>query len=296
MQDREAGPFLRGLVVEACARRLACRRLVLVAQDKALSFVPSLRDGAGDVVDVVQVAEGSHRQCLGQHQPERPCLISVVCAASRLHVGYRGQCIFVFQVHVHHILGMLVLDAPYGCLQRLPFIHFQFFHREVRQVFHQHLFVAPEERPGVECQFVYLPAVDEYLARIRHPCAGQLLYQVLQHRTFGQLESRGVIDQRVTAHLHLDARGLHHHLVQTDGLHNRLTHVDHRHLERIVLVSFGDVHLRPAVLIAILLHPHQVVAGLSRHADVIYGGYVNGIVSNLMDLRIALHHRAVFAH
>ena len=55
-------------------------------------------------------------------------------------------------------------------------------------------------------------------------------------------------------------------------------------------------NLRPAVLIAILLHPHQVVAGLSRHADLIYGGYVNGIVSNLMDLRIALHHRAVIAH
>ena len=219
-----------------------------------------------------------------------------MCAACRLGIGYHAHGVFVLQVHVHHVFRVLVLNALYGRVERLPLEHLQFLHGEVRQILQQHLLVALEECTGVKRQFVYLPSVDEDFARVRHPCAGQLLYQVLQHRPFWQLECRGIIDQRVAAHLHLDARGLHHHLIQPHGLHDGLLHVHHRHREHLFFVAFGHAHPCPAVVIAVFLHTDDVVRGLSRHVDVKDGGDVHFVVTNLIDFRLALHRRTVGPH
>ena len=92
--------------------------------------------------------------------------------------------------------------------------------------------------------------------------AWQLLDECVKHGAFGQLESIGIVNERIAVDVELYLRGLHHHLAQHHLalLLNveRLVHQVHG-----FLVSVETFHLKHLVcsLIAVLSHSQYITAG-----------------------------------
>ena len=82
------------------------------------------------------------------------------------------------------------------------------------QVVEYQFAVGVEEVLAVEHQHIHAFAVDGYLAALLQLHSGQLFYQCVEHRAFGQFECVGIICQCVSVHIELHLRCRHHHLVE----------------------------------------------------------------------------------
>ena len=96
--------------------------------------------------------------------------------------------------------------AHLAALLRRLVVDLHVFHREVWQVVEHHLVLALEEVLAVECQIVYLPAINIYVAAVFYLGAGQLAHQRVEHRPLGHVERRRVIHDGVALVDHLHAR------------------------------------------------------------------------------------------
>ena len=139
---------------------------------------------------------------------------AVVCSGASLGVGNVAPGVLPLQVDVHHeVLG---LDLAAQCLALLGalVIHLDVFHGEIRQVFQHHLVLSLEEVLAVEQQVVNLLAVDVYVAVVLELHPRHLADESVEHRTLGEVERRGVVDDGVAAVCYLHARAADHHFVE----------------------------------------------------------------------------------
>ena len=167
------------------------------------------------------------------------------------------MAIFVLQVYIHHVATRLYIVAQGLALVGLLLIDLQVFHGVVRQVLHQHLLVSAEERARAQQQLVDLAPIDEDFALVVQRNARQLADEVVEHRTLGQLEGRGIVDEGVAAIVELHAGGRHHDFVEVQVA--RLAH-----LQRSQIDVFGCLptyrHPFPHVVIALELSTDEIVA------------------------------------
>ena len=165
------------------------------------------------LVDVVGVAEERHARVVVVVETEQPGHVAVVGAAARLGVGHVAAVVFALQLHVHHVVLLLHVVTNQLALLGALVEDLQLLHGVVGQVVEHDLILALEEVLAVQRQVVHLLAVDVDVAVFLQFCTRHLTDESVEHRAFGQVEGRGVVDQRVTAIGQLDLRARDDHAV-----------------------------------------------------------------------------------
>ena len=225
--------------------------------------------GMPRLVHVVCIGKHGEPQLVGEAQQEASPQISPLGrsplptgegrggARRRLHVGNVALAIFVLQVYIHHVAARLNIVAQGLALVGLLLIYLQVFHGVIGQVLHQHLLVSAEERARAQQQLVDLAPIDEDFALVVQRHAGQLADEVVEHRTLGQLEGRGIVDEGVAAIVELHASGRHHDFVEIQVA--RLAHLQCSDVDVFGCLS-SYRHPLPRVVIALELGTDEIVA------------------------------------
>ena len=201
-----------------------------------------------DVVLLVHIVGIGHQRItpqLGEAQQETTAQPALPGAACGLHIADVPHLVLLLQIDIHHI-AFGAVRATQGLVHvRCLVIHLDVFHRVVGQVLQQHLPVSAHEGAGTQQQFVHLAPIDIDFAIVLHFHAGQLGNEGIEHGTVGQLEGRGVIDERVALPVHLDLCGHHVHLLQL----NDPEHTDDGYVYLTILLLLR-AHLLPDVTIS----------------------------------------------
>ena len=222
------------------------------------------------LVDVVGVAEDGHARMVVEVESEGAGGPAVVCSGARLGVGNVAPGVLPFQVDVHHEVLGLDLAAQSLALLGALVIHLDVFHGEIRQVFQHHLVLSLEEVLAVEQQVVNLLAVDVYVAVVLELHPRHLADEPVEHRTLGEVERRGVVDDGVAAVCYLHARAADHHFVEPHVLVYVVAPALHEQ------PWYGVIALAPPRLqvegvgqglVALGLGADEVAHGALRHAE-----------------------------
>ena len=145
---------------------------------------------------------------IGEAQGKKTGKVAVVGAAAGLYIGNPSDVVFFLQIHVHDIgfvAKFLVQTLPE---QARLVIDLNVFHHVGRQVIEHNLAVA------VEQQALHIFAVDVDASVVLELHARHLTDESVEHAALRQLESIGIIHQRVALVIELDLCGPHLHAFQ----------------------------------------------------------------------------------
>ena len=163
------------------------------------------------LVHVVHIAKERHPRVVVVVEREQACHVAFFRAKASLDVGQISAVVFALQADVHHVVFLLHVVAYHLALLGRLVVDLDVLDGEVGQVVEHHLVVALEEVLAVECQVVYLLAVDVDVAVVLEFGSRHLSDESVEHRSFRQVEGRGIVDDGVAAigYLHLGARDDH---------------------------------------------------------------------------------------
>jgi len=156
------------------------------------------------MVGVAQCEEASH--------PNGVEAVAQPRSSACFNVGNPALCILTFQVDVHdeRVILAFSLAALLSFFFFGPFlVHFYLVDGVGRQVGQGNLRVALEEVAAVDEQRADVLPVDGDAPAVLELDAGQGAHEAFEHGALGHLEGRGVVDERVAVHHHLDFRGFH---------------------------------------------------------------------------------------
>ena len=166
------------------------------------------------VVEIVEIGKDGKARMGGISQCKEACQVAFISAASSLHITHPAYLVVLLQLYVHH----QHLVANVFSHQFAQSSHFvvnpDVLHHIGGEVFEHDGAVFLEEILAVKQQTFHLFAVDEDASVILQLRARQLADERIQHRTFLQLESISVVDDRIAAKIKLHLRGLDDRLVQ----------------------------------------------------------------------------------
>ena len=165
-------------------------------------------------VHVVQFCIQGEASVGGEAQPKQAPLVALLCATSERSVGDVAGRVFALELHVHHKLLLLHIDAqPFALLGRL-LIHLHVLYHIVGQVVEHHPVVALEEVLAIECEVINLASVDEYLSVVLQLHAWQLLDECIEHTPLGHIEGIGIECYCVASIYDFHLCSLYHHFIE----------------------------------------------------------------------------------
>ena len=173
-------------------------------------------------------------------------------------------------------------------------INLKVLHSIVRQIVEHNLVVALEEVFAVECEVVYLLAIDVYVAIALYLSTRQLAHKGVKHRTVGYVEGTGIIHDGVATigELHLGARN--HHSVQVHLFiyvaFGEFLQVKVGHLEAAVACHALNLVILTVGGIALTLCLDNIFRRLSLHFKACKIVTIPSFAGNCVD------HRTVLAH
>ena len=221
------------------------------------------------LVDIVEVAEGREHRVVVEVHAEEPPQVAVFRTQASLGVGQDVAVELAFQVDVHHIVFLLYVAADTFAQPGRLVVYLQVLHRIVGQVVEHELVLAAEEVLSVQEQVVDALSVDVDVAVLLQLGTRELSYQSVEHRTFGQVEGSGIVDDGVAAilYLHLGARN--DHAVEVYLLVDVATalHQQSRHLEPFVAAYLRQLVGCPEVVVAFEGGMEEVSLLTSRHLE-----------------------------
>ena len=166
----------------------------------------------GEVSQIVQIAECHKRLYFRTRHTESVQLVAVVSATSGREAPEIPCLIFLFQLHIHHE-GTIVHISASGYGGEPPLVvDLDAVNSKGGQVIKQNVGLVTEERRSVNEQTLHITAVDKDASAILELYPRQLLNQGFERTALSQIESIGIIDQRVTTDDELHLCSFDHHL------------------------------------------------------------------------------------
>ena len=130
-------------------------------------------------------------------EAEQAGQIAIVGTQAALDITHGAAVVFALQLHVHHVIFLLDVVAKKFALLGALVEDLQFLDGVVGQVVEHHLVLTLEEVLAVEGQVIDLLTVDIYVAVVLQLGTGHLADEAVEHRTLGQVEGRGIIDEGI---------------------------------------------------------------------------------------------------
>ena len=150
------------------------------------------------------------REAQGEEAPQP----SGVRSAAGFHISQPSNLILSFERHIHHETSVIHFSSHHLAHFALLVVELDILHRICGQVVEHDVVVAFEEILPVEQQALHLFPVDEDSSVALQPRPRELPHQCVEHGTFRQIESVGVVYERVAPRIEFNFRGCHGGLSQ----------------------------------------------------------------------------------